>query len=197
MSLITDISDRRQHGFDKLTPKADARKFRSAFAVVEGNAPPGWFGVQDYTSGITRGIPGHQKLLHYDEFKDENGKTNDIHYKGMKLREMVVQEEHAAWMDRYEGSLSEGLVNEYEKGKKDVGEGRSYTSHTKDEFISGRVHAEQEEQRPEPQRSPLVQGFDIPPAPRKPAGWSPAARAKAQATLAAKRAAKASQPTPT
>lgn len=113
MPLIENVHSLSQTRLGKLTPSADQRKFVSGWGVVEGNAPPGWHGVGEMIEGIPIDKDG-AKLLPFQEHK-VNGKTRDIKYQGMTLREMVADRKDVNEANRYCGFISEQKVQQEEQ----------------------------------------------------------------------------------
>src|SRR4030095_8709902 len=105
MPIVENVEHRSQIRLGKLTPPARPDQHASDFAVVEGNAPSGWRGVGDYLDGIEFGEHGEYKLQ-YSEFKDAKGKTNDVHFNGLKLREVIVPRKDAEFRNKYEAKVS-------------------------------------------------------------------------------------------
>lgn len=113
MPLIENVHSRSQTRLGKLTPSADQRKFVSGWGVVEGTAPPGWHGVGEMMDGIPIASDG-SKLLQFNEHKVD-GKTRDIKYQGMTLREMIAKREDCNDANRYCGFISEQAVQREEQ----------------------------------------------------------------------------------
>lgn len=126
--LIENVNRRSQTQLGKLTPKADQSKFVSGWGVVEGNAPPGWNGVGEMLDGIPIDRDG-AKLMRFQEFT-ENGKTRDIKYQGMTIREMVVDRETVNEANRYCGQLSEANVQREESNVQQKDLGRLFSKNT-------------------------------------------------------------------
>lgn len=111
----------------KLTPKARQDQYVSEFAVIEGNCPSGWRGVADYQDGIEFGENGEYKLP-FTEHKDAKGKTNDVIFNGLKLREMVAPREDAVKRNEIEGRISRNRVSLAERGPNQGAAGVSVAS---------------------------------------------------------------------
>jgi len=128
MPLIENLQARSQTRLGKLTPKANQDRLVSGWGVVEGNAPPGWNGVGEMMDGIPIDKDG-RKLLQFTEHKI-NGKTNDIKYGGMTLREMVAKREDVREADRFNGLISEQNVQREEQNVQNQELGQLFTKNT-------------------------------------------------------------------
>lgn len=126
--LVENVHRRGQTQLGKLTPKADQDKFVSGWAVVEGNAPPGWHGVGDMIDGIPIDKDGH-KLMRFQEFK-EGGKTRDIKYAGMTIREMIVDRQTTIEANKFCAALSEAVVQREEMNVQQTDIGRMFSKNT-------------------------------------------------------------------
>jgi hypothetical protein len=113
MPLVENVHRRNQTSLGKLTPSADQRKFVSGWGVVEGTPPSGWHGVGDMMDGIPISSDG-AKLLQFTEHR-VNGKTRDIKYMGMTLREMVADRRDVNEANKYCGFISEQRVQKEEQ----------------------------------------------------------------------------------
>lgn len=157
MALVENVAARSQTRLGKLTPSADQRKFVSGWAVVEGNAPSGWHGVGDMIDGIPVD-QHHTKLLKFHEHKVD-GKTRDIKYQGMTLREMVTPREDTEEANRYCGWLSEQEVQREEQNVQNQELGQQFSKHVQSGYEQ--IHTQFE-------GNPFAQSE---PAPGKPRGW--------------------------
>lgn len=103
--IVENVEHRSQTRLGKLTPKARQDQYASGWGVVEGSAGAGWHGIADYQDGIEFGEAGEKKIR-FKEFRDASGKTHDVVFNGMKLREMVCEREHINAKDAYEAAIS-------------------------------------------------------------------------------------------
>ncbi len=99
------------HG--QFAPRANQTKFRSAFAIVSGEKPNGWFDRHFVEGGGVRTQDG-KGVLNFVEFKDEKGKPHDEHLeKGGTVREFIVPLEDCLAKEKYDGALSTAACNRF------------------------------------------------------------------------------------
>lgn len=146
MPIVENVTARAQVRMGKLTPKARQDQFGSDWAVIEGNCPSGWRGVADYQDGIEFGENGEYKLP-YTEFKDAKGKTNDVIFNGLKLREMVAPIEDIRKRNEIEAGISRERVKLAEQGPNQGAAGVSVASASRS-FIAPNNEAPTEPELP-------------------------------------------------
>lgn len=160
--LVENVHRRTQTSLGKLTPHADQGKFASAWGVVEGNAPSGWHGVGDLQDGIPVDRDGRM-LMRFTEHK-ENGKTHDIKYHGMTLREMVVDRKYTRQADQFCAALSEEKVQREEQNVQTRDTGQLFTKQINSGYEDVPQGGFNTPQEPNPFHTDV-------PAPRKSKGW--------------------------
>lgn len=85
-------------------PRADQKKFVSTFACVSGDKKGGWSDGHQMQQGVpTQDGKGR---ITFDELKDDKGKTHDIKFNGMTLREFTAPREMAKKKEAYDANLS-------------------------------------------------------------------------------------------
>jgi len=95
MALATDAKPRAQQAYGRFKPQADLSQKSVIWAAVDGDTDGRWPTVDELTNtGIPVGTMGRE-FLKYEEFKGKGGKTHDIKYAGVTLREMVCPKELA------------------------------------------------------------------------------------------------------
>lgn len=114
--LITHATPRAQSAYGSFTPKADQRRYRSAFAAVEGGSDRRFPPLGDI---INEGLPVGTKGTHsirFDQFNGPDGKPHDVKLPGgLVVRECIVPIEDAFEKERLEGQESEAVVQSYDR----------------------------------------------------------------------------------
>ena len=187
MPIVENITTRGQQEYGRIfKPRADSRRFRSHWAIVEGRDRGAFDDARDLQeNGLPIGTSGAS--LKFEPYRDSEG-FHDVSYAGMKLREFVVPIAEAQEKERREALEStENCKNflDAEQMRERVGENGLLTmrGELSSSVQSGIPH------QADPERGAPIKSSTQ--------GWTPERRARQEATLAAKKAATANKPTTT